>query len=66
MAHPTVWLLICLYFTVAVGANAAGAYFPELIRGGFPEHDALEIGLLAALPHLCAILAMTAMAASSV
>src|SRR5262249_41517333 len=63
---PRVWLLIFIYFTVAMGANASGAYFPELIRRQFahwtqqryPHDEKFVIGLLAALPHLCAIVAM--------
>jgi ACS family tartrate transporter-like MFS transporter len=30
-----VWLLICVYFTVAVTSNAAGSYFPQLISERF-------------------------------
>ncbi len=54
-----VWLLIVVYFTVAVGANAAGAHNPTLLKQHFPECDTRQIGLLSALPHLCAVLAMT-------
>ena len=54
-----VWLLIAIYFTVAMGSNAAGAYFPSLIKKQFQELDIFEIGLLNALPHLCAIVGMT-------
>ncbi len=60
-----VWLLICIYFTVAVGANAAGSYFPTLIDQRFAGQSKLVVGLLAALPHLCAILGMTLLAARS-
>jgi ACS family tartrate transporter-like MFS transporter len=59
MLDRRVWLLICLYFTVAVGANAAGAHVPKLVEQQFPETDRFQLGLLTALPHLCAILAMT-------
>lgn len=65
LAHPILWLLICLYFTMAIGANAAGAYFPRLIEGSFAGASKLRIGVLAALPHVCAMLAMTALAWSS-
>jgi MFS transporter, ACS family, tartrate transporter len=54
-----VWRLICVYFTVAVGSNAAGAYFPTRIGQLFRDESDLGIGLLAALPHGCAIVAMT-------
>jgi MFS family permease len=65
MWQPRVWLLIAIYFTVAVGSNAGGAYFPKLIKAQFPDTSNLQIGLLAALPHLCAIVAMTVIGTSS-
>jgi ACS family tartrate transporter-like MFS transporter len=96
-----VWLLIAVYFTVAVGSNASGAYFPRLIADlfhkpsplplpllgastvgllGAPlgqgpllaaaglvpgETNKLFVGLLSALPPLCAIVAMTLLGAHS-
>ena len=30
-----VWILVGLYFTVAVGTNATGAYLPKLVKGHF-------------------------------
>jgi ACS family tartrate transporter-like MFS transporter len=60
-----VWLLIAVYFTAAVGSNAAGAYYPQLISGRFPGADKFVIGLLSALPHVCAIVGMTLLSASS-
>jgi MFS transporter, ACS family, tartrate transporter len=62
---PRVWLLIGVYFTVAVGANAAGAYLPTLLKDRFTNYTKFEIGLLAAVPHLCAIVAMTLFGAYS-
>lgn len=56
--NPRVWLLICVYFTVAVGANAGGSYFPKLISEQFAGQNKFVIGLLGAAPYLCAILAM--------
>lgn len=54
-----VWLLIAIYFTVAVGSNAAGAYFPTLIKDHFQDRSTFQIGLLSALPPLCAVVCMT-------
>lgn len=65
LVNGRVWFLICVYFTVAVGANAAGAYFPRLIQTQYPEASTATIGLLAALPYLCAIPAMTLLGAHS-
>jgi MFS transporter, ACS family, tartrate transporter len=64
--NPRVSLLICIYFTVAMGANASGAKFAEMInqqfmpwtKQHFPNDEKFVIGLLAALPHVCAIVAM--------
>jgi predicted MFS family arabinose efflux permease len=65
MLQPRVWLLIAIYFTVAVGSNAGGAYFPKLIKAQFQDASNLQIGLLTALPHLCAIIAMSIVSISS-
>lgn len=60
-----VWLLIAIYFTVAVGSNAGGAYFPTLIKDQFKSLSTSQIGLLSALPHLCAVIGMTLFGISS-
>lgn len=58
LIDPRVWLLICIYFTVAVGSNASGAYFPKLVQQSFAESSPLEVGLLTALPSVCAVVCM--------
>jgi ACS family tartrate transporter-like MFS transporter len=65
MLNGRVWLLIALYFTVAVGSNASGAYFPTLLKERFQERTTFEIGLLSALPHLCAAIGMILFSRSS-
>lgn len=60
-----VWLLIAIYFTVAVGTNASGAYMPKLIQGKFSEFSTFQIGLLSALPHICAVVGMAIFGISS-
>jgi len=60
-----VWLLIAIYFTVAVGSNAGGAYFPTLLQERFGSSNTLQIGLLSALPHLCAAIGMVLFSVSS-
>ena len=65
MMQWRVWLLIAIYFTVAVGANAGGAYFPKLIKGQFQGMSTFQIGLLSALPHICAVVGMTLWGISS-
>ncbi len=54
-----VWLLICLYFTVAVGTNAAGAHAPTLIKERFEWADEFDVGKLWAIPQLCTLVGMT-------
>jgi MFS transporter, ACS family, tartrate transporter len=53
-----VWLLIGLYFTVAVGANAFGFYLPKFIEARFPGRDTFQIGQLAAIPNVFAVVCM--------
>jgi predicted MFS family arabinose efflux permease len=59
MLQPRVWLLIAIYFTVAVGTNAGGAYFPKLIQQQFESLGTFQIGLMSAVPHLCAIVGIS-------
>jgi MFS family permease len=67
LTNPRVWLLILIYFAVAMGANASGARFPEMINRQFahwaayhyPGNEKFVIGILAALPHLSSLVAMT-------
>lgn len=63
--QPLVWLLIAIYFTVAVGTNAGGAYFPKLIKQQFTDLSTVQIGLLSAIPHLCAVAGMSLIGYSS-
>jgi ACS family tartrate transporter-like MFS transporter len=65
MLQPRVWLLIAIYFTVAVGSNASGAYFPKLIEKQFEGLSTAQIGLLSALPAVCAVVGMTLFGISS-
>jgi len=53
-----VWLLIAVYFTVAMGDNSFGFYIPTLLRGQFPDWSPFQIGLLAAAPSVIAMVGM--------
>jgi ACS family tartrate transporter-like MFS transporter len=53
-----VWLLILLYFTVAAGSNAFGFYLPKLLEDRFPDVSKSRLGLLAAIPNVCAVVCM--------
>ena len=65
MFNPRVWMLICLYFTVAVGTNAASNHFPSLLKKQFVELDKFQLGCLLALPHVCALIGMTLLGLNS-
>jgi D-galactonate transporter len=54
-ADRRVWLLILVYFTVAAGSNSIGFYLPKLVQDGFRGLAEFSIGLLTAIPHICAI-----------
>lgn len=58
LADGRVWLLILLYFTVAAGSNAFGSYLPKLMADRAPQLNKLQLGLVCALPNLCAVVCM--------
>lgn len=53
-----VWLLIAVYFTVAMGDNSYGFYIPTFLRSQFSDLSKFQIGLLAAAPSLIAMVGM--------
>jgi ACS family tartrate transporter-like MFS transporter len=55
---PRVWLLIAVYFTVAMGDNSYGFYIPTFLKSQFPDWTPLQIGLLAAAPSVVAMIGM--------
>ena len=52
---PRVWLLIAVYFTVAMGDNSYGFYIPTFLKSQFPDWLPFQIGLLAAAPSVIAM-----------
>jgi MFS transporter, ACS family, tartrate transporter len=58
LANPRVWLLIAVYFTVAMADNSYGFYLPTFLRGRFPDYSESQIGFLAAAPSVAAMLGM--------
>jgi ACS family tartrate transporter-like MFS transporter len=64
LADPRVWLLIALYFSVAVGTNATGSYLPKLVKDSFEpiftssDGTYWKIGLLTTLPSILSVIAM--------
>jgi predicted MFS family arabinose efflux permease len=65
MADPRVWLLISIYFTVAMGTNAIGFFLPKILEGHFSDASKVQLGFLSALPHLAAVVGMFVVGAHS-
>lgn len=63
--HPRVWLLIAVYFTVALGDNCYGFFLPSLLQHRIPDLERWQIGMLAAVPSLLAIIGMVLIGAHS-
>jgi ACS family tartrate transporter-like MFS transporter len=60
-----VWILIAIYFTVAMGDNSYGFYMPTFLKSQFPDWSADRIGLLAAAPSVIAMIGMVLVGRSS-
>jgi ACS family tartrate transporter-like MFS transporter len=60
-----VWLLIAIYFTVAMGDNSYGFYIPKFLKSQFPEWSPAWIGFLAAAPSAIALVGMFLVGRSS-
>lgn len=60
VVDPRVWLLIAVYFTVAMGDNSYGFYIPTFLKSQFPDWTPAQIGLLAAVPSFAAMTGMIA------
>jgi ACS family tartrate transporter-like MFS transporter len=58
VVDPRVWMLIAIYFTVAMGDNSYGFYIPTFLKSQFPDWSADQIGLLAAAPSVVAMIGM--------
>jgi len=58
MIDPRVWLLIAIYFTVAMGDNSYGFFIPSFMKSQFSDWTASQLGLIAAVPSIAAMIAM--------
>ena len=56
--EPRIWLLIAIYFTVAVGDNVYGFYTPSFLKSQFADWSPGQIGFLAGVPSVFALVAM--------
>src|SRR3569832_351334 len=59
-----VWLMAAIYFCCMMGLYGIGFYLPTLIKAACVK-DALNVGLLTAVPYGCAVIAMLLNAKSS-
>ena len=64
MSNPRVWWLALIYFCCMMGLYGVSFYLPTLIKATGVK-DALDVGLLTAIPYLVAVVAMIAVARSS-
>jgi MFS transporter, ACS family, tartrate transporter len=58
LLDPRVWLLIAIYFTVAMADNSYGFYIPTFLKQQYPGYSPFQIGLLVALPSVIAMVGM--------
>jgi D-galactonate transporter len=59
-----VWLMAGIYFCCMMGLYGVSFYLPTLIKAAGVK-DALDVGLLTAIPYGCAVVAMLAIARSA-
>ena len=65
IVDPRVWLLIAIYFTVAMGDNSFGFYLPKFLSDQFPDWKPFRIGRLAARTSVIAMFGMVLVGWSS-
>jgi len=53
-----IWILSLVYFAPAMGTNGIGMYLPSVVDSLFPDSSKTQVGMVAALPPLCAIVGM--------
>lgn len=62
--NPRVWLMSAIYFCCMMGLYGVSFYLPTLIKAAGVK-DALDVGLLTAIPYGFAVIAMLAIAKSA-
>ena len=62
--NPRVWLMAAIYFCCMMGLYGVSFYLPTLIKAAGVK-DALDVGLLTAIPYGFAVIAMLAIAKSA-
>ncbi|HTI38470.1 MAG TPA: MFS transporter [Vicinamibacterales bacterium] len=64
MRSTRVWLLAFLYFTIVISFYAISFWLPQILRS-FSSGSDLTIGVISAVPYVCAAMGMVATAAIS-
>lgn len=62
--NPRVWLMAAIYFCCMMGLYGISFYLPTLIKAAGVK-DAMDVGLLTAIPYGCAVIAMLGIAKSA-
>jgi D-galactonate transporter len=62
--NSRVWLMAAIYFCCMMGLYGISFYLPTLIKAAGVK-DALDVGLLTAIPYGCAVISMLAIAKSA-
>ncbi|WP_323140709.1 MFS transporter [Massilia phyllosphaerae] len=62
--NPRVWLMAGIYFCCMMGLYGISFYLPTLIKAAGVK-DAMDVGLLTAIPYGCAVVAMLGIAKSA-
>jgi len=60
-----VWVLSLLYLAIVIGFYGISLWLPLLVKREFPGLGSVGLGLVTAIPYLCAVIAMVAVGRSS-
>src|SRR5690606_25164731 len=62
--NPKVWLMAAIYFCCMMGLYGISFYLPTLVKASGVK-DALDVGLLTAIPYTCGVIATLLVARSA-
>lgn len=63
-SNPKVWLMAAIYFCCMMGLYGISFYLPTLVKASGVK-DALDVGLLTAIPYTCGVIATLLVARSA-
>lgn len=61
----SVWLLSLLYLSIVIGFYGISLWLPLIVKRDYPGLSSLQLGLVTAIPYLCAVVAMVLVGRSS-